>query len=389
MPINKKDKQLLNASEAITLVISRLGVGVVSAYPIAPQTKIVEGLARLQSDRSNKYEFVRAESEYAAASIALGASAGGTRAYTATSSQGLLFMLEVLYNIGGLRLPVVMTCANRAISAPINIWNDHQDAFAMRDTGWLMFFAESAEEAAAWHILAYKLAEKLHLPASVNVDGFILTHTSEPAFIPTAAQIKKFLPKFKPQPATHLDIKHPVSIGHIVLPRDYQTFRQDLNEALADSAATINQEYALYQAMFYGQKSSDLDNGLIEYYGPSSASTVIVAMGSVSGTIKTALDEYNRRALHLKKAALLRLKTFRPWPSVAVRQMTQGKKVIILNKGLSPGSLPPLSLEVASSVSPKTELVHVVGGLGGRDITMEGIIKLLGLKNKKEVYFLD
>jgi pyruvate ferredoxin oxidoreductase alpha subunit len=388
MPVNKNDKQLLNASEAIALVISRLDVGVVSAYPITPQTKIVEGLARLQSDKNNKYEFVRAESEYAAASIALGASAGGARAYTATSSQGLLFMLEVLYNIGGLRLPVVMTCANRAISAPLNIWNDHQDAFAMRDAGWLMFFAESAEEAAAQHILAYKLAEKLQLPANVNVDGFILTHTSEPAFIPTAAQIKKFLPKFKPASATHLNIKHPVSIGHLVLPKDYQSFRQNLNEALADSATVINREYALYQKMFYKQPASDLDNGLIEYYGPSSAKTVIIAMGSVSGTIKTALDEYNRRTLHLKKAALLRIKTFRPFPIEAVKQLTAGKKIVILNKGLSPGSLPPLSLEVASSVSPKTELVHAVGGLGGRDITPDGIIKLLNLKSKEKIFFL-
>jgi pyruvate ferredoxin oxidoreductase alpha subunit len=386
MPINKHDKQLLNTSEAIALVISRIGVGVVSAYPITPQTKIVEGLAKTQSDKSNKYEFVRAESEYAAASIALGASAGGARAYTATSSQGLLFMLEVLYNIGGLRLPVVMTVANRAISAPLNIWNDHQDAFAMRDTGWLMFFSENAEEAAAQHILAYKLAEKLYLPATVNVDGFILTHTSEPTFIPTHEQIKKFLPAFKPQAINHLDIKHPVSIGHLVMSKDYQTFRQDLNEALDKSASTINQEYALYQTMFYGQTSNNLNNGLFEYYGPTSADTIIVAMGSVSGTIKTALDEYNKKTL--KKVALLRIKSFRPWPAEAVAKLTQGKKVIVINKGISPGSLPPLSLEVASSVSPKTELLHVVAGLGGRDIKGEDIIKLLNSRINNKVLFL-
>lgn len=381
--------QLLNTSEAIAQVISRIGVGVVSAYPITPQTKIVEGLARLQSDKENKYEFVRAESEYAAASIALGASAGGARAYTATSSQGLLFMLEVLYNIGGLRLPVVMTCANRAISAPLNIWNDHQDAFAMRDAGWLMWFSENAEEAAAQHILAYKLAEKLHLPANINVDGFILTHTSEPTFVPSRAQIKKFLPAFRPQASAYLNTKHPVSIGHLVLPKDYQAFRQELNEALDKSAVVINQEYALYQKTFYGKTTtSDLDNGLIEYYGPSSAQTVIVAMGSVSGTIKTVLDEYNRRTLGLKKAALLRIKTFRPFPLSAVKKLTQGKRVIVLNKGISPGSLPPLSLEVAAAVSAKTELIHVVGGLGGRDIKIEDIIKLLNSKTNNKVLFL-
>lgn len=389
MPVNKPERQLLNTSEAITLTISRIGVGVVSAYPITPQTKIVEGLAKLQTDKTNNYEFVRAESEYAAASIALGASAGGARAYTATSSQGLLFMLEVLYNIGGLRLPVVMTCANRAISAPLNIWNDHQDAFAMRDTGWLMWFSENAEEAGAQHILAYKLAEKLHLPATVNVDGFILTHTSEPTFIPTREQIKKFLPNFKPQASTHLDTKHPVSIGHLVMPKDYQAFRQELNNDLDKSLSIINQEYALYQKMFYGETTANpLNNGLIEYYGPTSAKTVIVAMGSVSGTIKTALDEYNNKTLNLKKVALLRLKTFRPFPADLVAKLTQGKKVIVINKGISPGSLPPLSLEVASSVSAKTDLLHVIAGLGGRDIRVEDIIKLLTLKNKEKIFFL-
>ncbi len=388
MPVNKYAKQLLNTSEAIALTISRIGVGVVSAYPITPQTKIVEGLAKAQNARTNKYEFIRAESEYAAASIALGASAGGARAYTATSSQGLLFMLEVLYNIGGLGLPVVMTCANRAISAPLNIWNDHQDAFAMRDAGWLMFFAESAEEASAQHILAYKLAEKLHLPVAVNVDGFILTHTSEPTFVPTREQIKKFLPAFKPQTNNVLDVKHPVSIGQLVLPQDYQAFRQKLNETLNNSAKVINQEQALYQKMFCHQASHDLNNGLIEYYGPRSAKIIVVAMGSVAGTIKTALDEYNQRKLNLKKAALLRIKTFRPWPTKAVQKLTQGKKIIVVNKGLSPGSLPPLSLEVAASVSGKMDILHAVAGLGGRDITVEHILRLIKNKNKQKFLFV-
>jgi pyruvate ferredoxin oxidoreductase alpha subunit len=388
--MTKPTKQLLNASEAIALTINRLGVGVVSAYPITPQTKIVEKLAALEAEGQGAFEFVRVESEFAAASVVLGAAATGVRAYTATSSQGLLMMLEVLYNIAGLRLPVVLTCANRSVSAPLNIWNDHQDAMAARDAGWLMWFAENNQEAVAQHILAYKVAEKLKLPAMVNVDGFILTHMSEAVVIPTAAQIKQFLPALKPDPDNLLNIKNPKTLGHLVGPANFFQFRRRLNLDLAAAAQTINQEYKNYQKIFQPEPTNSLfDDGQVEYYGPAKAQTVLVALGSVVGTLKTAVDEANRRAI--KKAAVLKIKTFRPWPAAAVARLLKGKRVIVINKAISPGALPPLSLEVAATLgNAKTDLTHVVAGLGGQDITTQHIIKLLNNKtNNNKIVFLE
>ena len=170
MPITHK--QILEGSRAIAEVIKNINPDVVSAYPITPQTHIVEDLAKFKADGEANYEYVRAESEFAAASIVLGASATGARVYSATSSQGLLLMTEVIFNIAGMRLPVVMTCANRAVSAPINIWNDHSDTMSIRDAGWIQLFAASTQEAVEQHILAYKIAEKLKLPVMINVDGF-------------------------------------------------------------------------------------------------------------------------------------------------------------------------------------------------------------------------
>jgi pyruvate ferredoxin oxidoreductase alpha subunit len=387
--MEKQPSQLLNASDAIALTINRLNVGVVSAYPITPQTKIVEKLALLEADGSGKFEFVRAESEFAAASIVLGAAAAGVRCYTATSSQGLLMMLEVLYNIAGLRLPVVLTCANRSVSAPLNIWNDHQDAMAARDAGWLMFFAENNQEAVTQHILAFKLAEKLKLPAMVNVDGFILTHMSEAVVIPPDALIKKFLPPLKPDPKNLLDVSHPQTLGHLAGPASFFKFRRRLNNDLAAAAQVINQEYQNYQKIFkLAATDSLLDNGLVEYYGPAKAPTVLVAMGSVVGTIKAAVDEFNSRSF--KKAAVLKIKTFRPFPTDNLSQLLKGKRVIIINKAISPGSLPPLSAEVKAALAKvKAELIHVVAGLGGQDITIEHIIKLLKSKTDNKIVWLE
>ncbi len=211
-------RQILEGSRAIALTIKNIKPGVISAYPITPQTHIVEDLAQFKANGEADYEYVRAESEFAAASIVEGASATGVRVYTATSSQGLLLMNEVIYNIAGMRLPVVLTCANRAVSAPINIWNDQQDAMSVRDAGWIMLFAENAQEAVIQHVLAYKIAEKLKLPVMVNVDGYVLTHTYEPVIIPTASQIRKFLPDYKPALGEYLDPKKPITFGAFAAP---------------------------------------------------------------------------------------------------------------------------------------------------------------------------
>ena len=241
-----KKLQILEGSHAIALTIRNIDPAVISAYPITTQTHIVEDLAKFKADGEANYEYVRAESEFAAASIILGASATGVRTYSATSSQGLLLMVEVVFNMAGLRLPIVMTCANRAISAPINIWNDHQDVMVIRDSGWILLFAENHQEAISQHIMAYKIAETTKLPVMVNVDGYVLTHSYEPAWIPDKKTIQKYLGKYQPASGTYLDPNNPVTIGAFAAPGDYMEIRQELHEDLVASQKVIDNEYFNY-----------------------------------------------------------------------------------------------------------------------------------------------
>ncbi|MFA4834397.1 MAG: pyruvate ferredoxin oxidoreductase, partial [Patescibacteria group bacterium] len=266
--IQSSKSQILEGSRAIALTIKNIKPAVISAYPITPQTHIVEDLAKFKADGEVSYEYVRAESEFAAASIILGASATGVRVYSATSSQGLLLMAEVVFNIAGMRLPIVMTCANRAVSAPINIWNDQQDAMTVRDAGWIMLFAENHQEAVDQHIIAYKVAEKLNLPVMVNVDGFVLTHTYEPVIIPETKQIKKYLPDYKPKAGQFLDPANPVTMGAFATPAHYMEIRQDLHDDLISSLEVINEEYIKYNKVIQNSKfkiQNSTNNGLVEY----------------------------------------------------------------------------------------------------------------------------
>jgi pyruvate ferredoxin oxidoreductase alpha subunit len=211
-------KEFLEGSQAVAEAVKLCKPGVVSAYPITPQTHIVEELAQMVTNGELAAQFVNVESEHSAASVVLGASATGVRSYTATSSQGLFYMAEVLFNIAGLRLPVVLTCAARAISAPINIWNDHQDVVSLRDSGWVQLHAEDIQEALDLHFLAYRLAEdkSVMLPVIVSLDGFILTHGIESVDIPSQEEMDRFLPSYKP--LYRLDPREPLTMGPLVDP---------------------------------------------------------------------------------------------------------------------------------------------------------------------------
>jgi len=370
-------KQILEGSRAIALTIKNIGPAVISAYPITPQTHIVEDLAKFKIETQADYEFINAESEFAAASIIAGASATGVRVYSATSSQGLLLMTEVLYNIAGLRLPVVMTCANRAISAPINIWNDQQDIMVLRDAGWILLFAESHQEAVAQHIMAYKLAESLKLPVMVNVDGFLITHTYEPVVIPSKEQIKKYLPDYLPKPGEYLDPFHPLTIGHLATPAHYQEIRQQLHDDLIASLKVINQEYKNYQKylspsplLIRRGRGEVIDNGLLEYYGPKNAKTVLVAMGSMVGTIKEVIDQ-------TQDAAILKIKVFRPFPCQEILKFIKSAEhLAVLDKAISLGHLGPLASDIKAVAQGqiKANIQSFIVGLGGRDVT-KGMIK--------------
>lgn len=381
-------RNILEGSHAIAETIKNIKPGVISAYPITPQTHIVEDLAKFKADGEANYEYVRAESEFAAASIILGASAAGIRTYSATSSQGLILMIEVLFNIAGMRLPIVMTCANRAVGAPISIWNDHQDAMTMRDAGWIMLFAENHQEAVEQHILAYKIAEKIRIPVMVNIDGFVLTHTYEGVSIPTAKEIKTFLPDYKPQAGEFLDVAKPVSFGTLAAPEIYMEIRKELHQDLRSAQTLIKDEYdrlkmLVPSAIKKSEKAALVNNGLIEYYGPKNPKTILIALGSVVGTIKDVIDEHDKKRgiKFYNSVGVLKIKSFRPFPSSEILNVLRSaKNIAVVEKAISLGANDgPLAMEIKAIAKNKIsgKVQSYIVGLGGRDITKDRIDKII------------
>ena len=306
-------------------------------------------------------EFVNVESEFAAMSVAIGASAAGARAYTATASQGLLYMAEALYNASGLGLPIVMTVANRAIGAPINIWNDHSDAMSQRDCGWIQLYAETNQEALDLHIQAFRLAEEVSLPVMVCMDGFILTHAHERLEIPGAEQVDRFLPPY--QPRQLLDPGDPVSIGAMVGPEAFTEVRY-LAHARQEQALRLIPEISAAFAAEFGRASG----GLIRPYRTEEAQTIVVALGSVLGTIKDTIDELRDEGM---KIGALGITSFRPFPLEQVRAALGGaERVVVLEKALAVGIGGIVSANVRMALSGVA--LHgytVIAGLGGRAIT--------------------
>jgi pyruvate ferredoxin oxidoreductase alpha subunit len=362
-------KAYLESSDAIAKTVALCRPGVISAYPITPQTHIVEGLASMVADGELNAEFVNVESEHSAASCCLGASAAGVRSYTSTSSQGLLYMTEVIFNIAGVRLPVVLTCANRAISAPINIWNDHQDSITVRDSGWIQLYAETLQEAIDLHIQGYRLAEdkRVLLPVMICVDGYILTHGYEVADIPSQELVDKFIP---PLELEHkLDVNNPLSLGVLVGPDYYMETRYALQKTLEDCLKIIPDISTEFSKTF-GRKSG----GLIEGYCLEDAEKVIVAMGSVVGTIKEAVDDLRDKG---EKVGILKIITYRPFPAEDIYSALKNKKEIaVLEKAISLGGFGPLYTELKSLFQGRKETPKISGfiiGLGGRDITKNSV----------------
>lgn len=373
-------RKILEGSRAVAETITNCRPAVVSAYPITPQTHIVEDLAKFKADGRAEFEYVRAESEFAAISIVEGASAVGVRTYTATSSQGLLLMTEVLFNIAGMRLPVVLTCANRAVSAPINIWNDQQDAVTMRDSGWLMWFGEDNQEVCDLHVLAYKIAESLELPVMVNLDGFVLTHVVEPVEIETSKKIKKFLPDYRAKGA--LDVKNPLTLGAFATPTHYFEIRQELHDDIVASKSVIAKEMKKFKQVF----GRSLE--LVEYYGDKGADIVIVAMGSVVGTIKDVADKLNHAG---KKVGVLKIVSLRPFPDEEViKFLDKTKNIAVIDKSISLGIEGILATELRRVISDNKKIVSYIMGLGGRDITEKMVEEVyLGIKKEsKNVVFV-
>ena len=351
----------IEGSKAMARAIALCRPQVVCAYPITPQTHIVEGLGELvRLGELENCEFINVESEFAALSVAIGASAAGARAYTATASQGLLFMAEAVYNAAGLGLPIVMTLGNRAIGAPINIWNDHSDAMALRESGWIQLFAETNQEAADLHIVAFRLAEELSVPTMVCVDGFILTHAVERIDLPDQAAVDAFLPSYEPMQS--LDPADPISIGAMVGPDAFTEVRY-LQYFQQHSALSLIDKLAAEFERRFGRQAG----GLLRTYEAGDAETLVVAMGSINGTIKDVIDEMRADGLAI---GLVTLVAFRPFPTEALRQaLARARDVIVIDKAVDVGMGGPLASNIAIALRglPEPPAMHsAIVGLGGR-----------------------
>ncbi|WP_329000959.1 pyruvate ferredoxin oxidoreductase [Kribbella sp. NBC_00709] len=354
----------IEGSRAVAQTVARCRPEVVCAYPISPQTHIVEALSVLvASGELAPCEFVNVESEFGAMSVAIGASATGARAYTATASQGLLYMAEALYNASGLGLPIVMTVANRAIGAPINIWNDHSDAMSQRDSGWIQLYAESNQEAADLHVQAFRIAEELSLPVMVCMDGFVLTHAVEGIDVPSQEQVEAFLPPFEPRQV--LDPDAPITIGAMVGPEAFTEVRYLAHEKHRRALEVIPRVADDFARTFW--RSS---GGLVHSYGCLGAETIVVALGSVLGTVKDTVDELRAEGVSI---GVLGVTSFRPFPSDAVRARLRGaRRVVVLERALAVGMGGIVSGDVRESV-PGTPISTVVAGLGGRPVTKKSL----------------
>ncbi|MCK6371467.1 MAG: pyruvate ferredoxin oxidoreductase [Gammaproteobacteria bacterium] len=352
----------MEGSQAVAAAIALARPQVICAYPITPQTHIVEALGRqVKAGELPGCEFINVESEFAALSVAIGASATGARAYTATSSQGLLFMAEAVFNAAGLELPIVMTIGNRAIGAPINIWNDHSDSMAMRDAGWIQLFAETNQEALDLHIQAFRIAEELSCPVMVCMDGFILTHAFERVDLPTQEDVDAFLPRFEPRQV--LDPADPMTIGAMVGPEAYTEVRYLAHRRQLRALEVIPAVAAEFAERF-GRHSG----GLLRGYRAEDAETLVVALGSINGTVQEVVDEMRAAGVAIGAVSLC---AFRPFPQAALRAALEpARRVVVLEKCLAAGAGGIVTDDVRRAMAGARVMVTtVIAGLGGRAIT--------------------
>jgi pyruvate ferredoxin oxidoreductase alpha subunit len=357
--------RVMEASDAIAEAVAVARPQVIAAYPITPQTHIVERLAKIVADGGLAAEFMTVESEHSALSAVLGASAAGARAYTATSSQGLLYMSEVAFDLAGMRLPVVMTVANRAISGPLSIWNDHQDAMALRDAGWIQLWAQTPQEACDLHLAAFRIAEdeRVRLPVMVCVDGFVLTHAFEAIDRPSQAAADEFMGRSSP--AALLDPDRPLTLGTYAEPALYTEARFAVEDGLRRSSGVID-ETLTHLAAVLGRTY----RGALDRYRSEDAEIVLVVMGTAAQTAREVVDALRRDGV---AAGLVAIRTFRPFPGdELVAALARARRVVVLDRSVSLGAGGPVGTEVRAALaaaSGRAEVVSVIAGLGGRDVS--------------------
>ena len=366
----------LEVSLALAEVVRLANVDVVAAYPITPQTHIVEHLAELVADGKLDAEYIPVESEHSAMSACLGSSAVGAKTFTATAGQGLELMHEVLFVASSMRLPMVMAVANRAISAPLNIWGDHSDAMAARDVGWIQLFTENGQEVIDNTLCAFRLTgdSRVLLPVMVHLDGFHLTHMIEPMLMPDQEEVDRFLPPYSyPTP---LDPTRPVTMGVVGPSYIYTEAKRAQVENLEASRAVIDEVWAEFGRQFGRQYHA------VETYPAQTGKkpkTFLMTMGSYSETAMEAVDKMRREG---KDVGLIRLRLWRPFPFEDLRRAVEGvESLVVLDRAISfggPGG--PVASEVRSALyaePKKPKIAGIVGGLGGRDITVAGFESII------------
>jgi pyruvate ferredoxin oxidoreductase alpha subunit len=362
----------MEGSFAIAEAVRLARVEAVAAYPITPQTHIVERLAEFVANGEIDAEYIPVESEHSAMSACLGTSAVGARTFTATASQGLELMHEVLYVASGLRLPIVMTVANRSLSAPLSIWTDHCDAMSVRDCGWIQMFAENGQQAFDLTLCAFRIAEDptVLLPTMVHIDGFYVSHTIEPVQLLEQESVDEFLPEYHyPYP---LNPDRPVTMGAFGPPFIYTEAKKAQEVALEGSKKVVLQVLRQFGKMS-GRRYSP-----VESYKTEEADVLLLCMGSFSETAMGAIDKMKSEG---HKVGLVRLRLWRPFPFGELRKaVSKAKVLIILDRALSFGSTPPVSSEIKAALYPlkaRPKVVSYVGTLGGREISADGFEELI------------
>ncbi len=368
----------IESSLAVSEAVRLANVDVIAAYPITPQTHIVESLAEMVANGRLDAEYIPVESEHSAMSACLGSCAVGARTFTATASQGLILMHEVLMVAASLRLPIVMAVANRSLSGPLSIWGDHSDAMITRDAGWIQIFIENGQQAFDMVLCAFRIAEHpdVLLPTIINIDGFHVSHVIEPVYILDQKSVDEFLPPYTyPHP---LDPDDPVTMGCFAAPNLYTEARMALDSSVRASKAVILDTWKKY-----GDLTGRYYNP-VEKYKADGAETILVTMGSFSENAMIAIDDLQDEG---KKIGLVRLRLWRPFPYEEIQEaLSAAKNVIVLDRAISLGGPAPVCSEIRAALytlDKKPQVASVVGGLGGRDISPDNFKTLVDLAMQK------
>jgi pyruvate ferredoxin oxidoreductase alpha subunit len=364
-----KKKTGMEVSIAASVAAKLARVEVIAAYPITPQTHIVEHLSELVANGELDAVYVNVESEHSAMSACCGSSAAGARTFTSTSAQGLELMHEILFIASGMRLPIVMAAVNRALSAPLSIWGDHSDVMAARDSGWIMLFCENGQEVIDTIIMAFRIAEdrRVLLPVMVNLDGFSLSHVIEPVEFPSQEEVDAFLPPYNPLYTLHPD--KPVTMGAYAMPELYTEAKYAQEMALIHSKAVIIEIMEAFGKAF-GRTYHP-----VEIYNTEKADFVFIALGAINENIKTAIDELKEEG---NEAGLIELRLFRPFPADELLSVLKGKKRVAVIERAMPGgaAYSPLFNEISALVHNQglnLQIESYIMGLGGRDVLPDDI----------------